>query len=159
MHIRENSFARDSHQLGEITSESNLNEKRLRADDALSLFLFIIRFVWDAYVEPALLEKIASLLYRIEKLEADKRIIEASGRESLSPADPDAKIMKTKEGFMPAYNVQSVVDSKHHMIGMMDVTDEPIDYHCLGGNVKALKEQLEIIPEEILADKGYANED
>lgn len=110
-------------------------------------------------VEPALLEKIASLQYRIEKLEADKRILEASGRESLSPADPEAKIMKTKEGFMPAYNVQSVVDSKHHMIGMMDVTDEPIDYHCLEDNVKALEEQLEIIPEEILADKGYANED
>lgn len=110
-------------------------------------------------VEPALLEKIASLQDRIEKLETDKRMLEASGRKAFSPADPDAKIMKTKEGFMPAYNVQSVVDSKHHMIGMMDITDDAIDYHCLEDNVKALEEQLDIIPEEVLADKGYANED
>lgn len=110
-------------------------------------------------VESALIEKIASLQERIEKLEADKRMLEASGRDRISPADPDAKIMKTKEGFMPAYNIQSVVDDKHHMIGMMDITDDAIDYHCLEENAKALEEQLDIIPEEFLADKGYANED
>ena len=79
-------------------------------------------------VEPALLEKIASLQDRIEKLEADKRRLETAGRKAFSPADPDAKIMKTKEGFMPAYNIHSVVDTKCLMIGMMDVTDDPIDY-------------------------------
>lgn len=110
-------------------------------------------------VEPALLEKIASLQSKIEKLESDKLLLETLGRESLAPADPDAKIMKTKEGFMPAYNVQSVIDHKHHMIGLMDVTDEPIDYPCIEKNTDALKEQIGIVPEELLADKGYANED
>ena len=110
-------------------------------------------------VEPALLEKIASLQDRIEKLEADKRMLETSRRKAFSPADPDAKIMKTKEGFMPAYNIQSVVDTKCHMIGMMDVTNDPIDYYLLEDNVKALEEQVDIIPEEVLADKGYANEE
>ena len=59
---------------------------------------------------------------------------------------------------MPAYNIQSVVDDNHYMIEMMDITEDAIDYYCLEENAKALVEQLDIIPEEFLADKGYANE-
>lgn len=110
-------------------------------------------------VESALLEKIASLQAQVEELEKSKRLLESLGRDAIAPADPDAKIMKTKEGFMPAYNIQSIIDHKHHMIGLMDVTDEPIDYPCLEKNTDALKEQIEVAPEELLADKGYANEE
>ncbi len=67
--------------------------------------------------------------------------------------------MKTKEGFMPAYNVQSTVDNKHHMLAQLDVTDDPNDYYHLAENIESLEEQIGIVPEEVLADKGYANED
>lgn len=110
-------------------------------------------------VETALLEKIASLQAQVEELENYKKFLETSEREAFAPSDPDAKIMKTKEGFMPAYNVQSTVDNKHHLISQMDVTDKPIDYECLESNVQALEQQIGVVPEELLADKGYANED
>ena len=110
-------------------------------------------------VEPALLEKIAKLQEQVHTLEKQKQLQEKLGRESIAPADPEAKIMKSKEGFYPAYNVQSTVDSENHMIAQMDVTDEPNDYHSLESNINALKEQLDINPETVLADKGYANED
>lgn len=110
-------------------------------------------------VEPALLEKIATLQEQVQTLEQQKQLLEKLGRDSIAPADPQAKIMKSKEGFYPAYNVQSTVDSKNHMIAQMDVTDEPNDYHSLESNINALKEQLDINPKTVLADKGYSNED
>ena len=110
-------------------------------------------------VEPALLEKIAALQEQVQTLEQQKQLLEKLGRDSIAPADPHAKIMKSKEGFYPAYNVQSTVDSKNHMIAQMDVTDEPNDYHSLESNINALKEQLDINPKTVLADKGYSNED
>ena len=110
-------------------------------------------------VEPALLEKIAKLQEQVQTLEQQKQLLENLGRDSIASADPQAKIMKSKEGFYPAYNVQSTIDDKNHMIAQMDVTDQPNDYHSLESNIKALKDQLDITPEIALADKGYANED
>jgi len=110
-------------------------------------------------VEPALLEKIAQLQEQVQTLEQQKQLLEKLGRESIAPADPEAKIMKSKEGFYPAYNVQSSIDTKNHMLAQMDVTDQVNDYDSLEHNIKALKDQLGIKPESVLADKGYANED
>jgi transposase len=110
-------------------------------------------------VEPALLEKIAKLQEQVQELEQQKQMLEKLGRESIAPADIEAKIMKSKEGFYPAYNAQSIVDTKHHMIALMDVTDEPNDYNSLESNLNALESQIGLTPDEALADKGYANED
>lgn len=110
-------------------------------------------------VEPALLEKIVKLQEQVQALEQQKQLLEKLGRDSIAPADPQAKIMKSKEGFYPAYNVQSTIDDKNHMIAQMDVTDHPNDYHSLESNRNSLKDQLGIKPEIALADKGYANED
>lgn len=109
-------------------------------------------------VEPALLDKIAKLQEQVQTLEKQKQLLEKLGRESIAPADPEAKIMKSKEGFYPAYNVQSTVDSENHMIVQMDVTDQVNDLGSLEPNVDALKNQLGIVPKTILADKGYCNE-
>jgi len=110
-------------------------------------------------VEPALLEKIAKLQGQVQELERQRQILEKSGLESVAPADPEAKVMKSKDGYYPAYNVQSVVDTRNHMIAQMDVTDQPNDYYSLEPNIKALEDQLCITPETVLADGGYANED
>ena len=77
----------------------------------------------EIFIEPALLEKIAQLQAQVQTLEQQKQLLEKLGRESIAPADSQAKIMKSKEGFYPAYNVQSTVDIQNHMIAQMDVTD------------------------------------
>jgi hypothetical protein len=67
--------------------------------------------------------------------------------------------MKTKDGFLPAYNVQTTVDNDSHFITSCEVTDYPNDFHSLEENANTLKEQLDIVPETYLADGGYANEE
>jgi len=96
---------------------------------------------------------------RLEELESQKKILEALGRESLAPADIEAKVMKTKDGFLPSYNIQSTVDNDSHFITTFEVTDYPNDYHSLEENTDTLKKQLDIVPDDCLADGGYANEE
>jgi transposase len=95
----------------------------------------------------------------IEKLEKQKTFLESLGVNSISLSDPSAKIMKTKEGFMPSYNVQATVDNDSHFITSCQVTDHPNDYYSLEENINTLQEELEVQPQKVIADAGYANEE
>jgi len=107
----------------------------------------------------ALKRQIAHLQEEMQTLQSQKDLLEKSGRQSLAPADPDAKVMKTKDGFLPAYNVQATVDNASHFLTSCQVTDYPNDFHSLKENVDTLREQLDIVPQTYLADSGYANEE
>jgi transposase len=110
-------------------------------------------------VDDSLLKKIVALEKKVAKLEQIKNELESRDVESIYSSDPEAKTMKDKSGFMPGYNIQSTVDAEHHMIVQMDVTDYQNDIDCLEKNVNAVKEQVELTPETLLADAGYGNED
>jgi transposase len=103
--------------------------------------------------------KVAVLQNQIEKLESRKALLVAADREWLSSTDPQAKLMKSKNGFIPAYNVQNTVDNDTHFITTCEVTDYPNDYYSFEENATTLKEQLGIVPQTYLADGGYANEE
>ena len=102
--------------------------------------------------------QIDSLQKQVYSLKSDKALLEALGRNSLAPADHEARIMKTKDGFLPAYNVQTTVDNASHFITSCQVTDRENDYHSLEENINTLHNELGILPEQVLADAGYANE-
>jgi len=104
-------------------------------------------------------KKIAYLQQEVETLQSQKSLLEILCRQSLAPADPAARVMKTKDGFLPSYNVQATVDNDSHFITTFEVTDYPNDFHSLKENADRLKEQLDIVPETYLADSGYANEE
>ena len=99
------------------------------------------------------------LQQEVAVLKAQKSLLATHERESLAPSDPQARIMKTKDGFLPAYNVQTTVDNKSHFITSCEVTDHGNDYHSLEENLQKLNEELSIQPEQVLADAGYANEE
>jgi transposase len=103
--------------------------------------------------------RIDYLQKQVGELESQRKLLESMGRESLAPADPDARVMKTKDGFLPAYNVQATVDNGSHFITSFEVTCYPNDFHCLQENADTLKEQLDIVPGIYTADGGYANEE
>ena len=103
--------------------------------------------------------KISNLQKQVAALESQKNLLKILGRESLAPADPQAKVMKTKEGLVPAYNVQTTVDNDSHFITSCQATDYQNDIYSLEENINTLKEQLDIVPQSCLADCGYANEE
>jgi transposase len=110
-------------------------------------------------VDRYLLDKIMTLQKHVEELTAHKATLETSGQKYLSPSDPDALLMKSRDGKVPAYNVQTVVDDAYHMIAATDVLTEQDDHAALPRMVTAVKEELGITPLEITADKGYYTPD
>jgi len=102
-------------------------------------------------------KKIEKLEDEKNKLEEFKKQLEESGKRYISPTDPDASMMKSRDGKMACYNVQAGVDVKHHMIALAEVTDDECDINLLKTDFEKLIEQLDIVPDEIEADKGYGN--
>lgn len=110
-------------------------------------------------MESSLLEKIARLSQQVEELQAEKQRMLDEGSQRSFPSDREARLMKTRNGFVPAYNVQSVVDSQHHLIGAMQVTDHPNDFEDLQPSIHAMQEDLQVEVSQAVADTGYANEE
>ena len=94
---------------------------------------------------------------QVSKLESQKRQLVDTGKNYLAPNDTAANLMKSRHGKIPAYNGQTIVDKKHRMIILSEIRTETCDINQLKDNVDDLKEQVDIEPEILDADKGYAN--
>jgi transposase len=76
-----------------------------------------------------------------------------------SHAEPEAGFMKTAQGMLPAYNVQTAVDAEHGLIVAQQVIDEPNDKRSLLPMAEAAQQALGESPSPIhvVADTGYSN--
>jgi transposase len=105
------------------------------------------------------LDKIIELQKQLEELQRQKEILEKEGRNYISPSDPEARLMKSRDGKIPGYNVQIAVDAENKMIADSEVVTEETDLHQLPKMIESIKEELGAVPEEVLADRGYNNPD
>lgn len=113
----------------------------------------------DYQVEPALLQKIAELQKQLETMKAQQEFLKSEKRENFAPADPDAKLMKGRDGYAPAYNLQTGVDKKNKLLVYAEMTDSVMDMLSLKVDVDQTVDQLGIVPKIVLADCGYADLD
>jgi transposase len=72
--------------------------------------------------------------------------------------DPESRIMKSKDGFVQAYNAQAAVDAQAQIIVAQDVTQSPIDCGQLVPMTDAIEANLGRKPEQLSADAGYCSE-
>lgn len=104
-------------------------------------------------------KKLEEVKKRLERYEGYRSYMEEKGLSQISLTDPEARLMKSRNGFMVAYNVQTAVDSETHMIEDFQVTNQPNDQGLLESTLEGIKAER---PEEILeatADKGYIKEE
>jgi len=104
-------------------------------------------------------DKIAALteeMDRLKKLEV--RMLEAPDQQ-LSMTDPDARSMKYRGGGMVGYNVQTAVDTDHHLIVSHDVTNVGSDRRHLTRMAQQAKAELQTDSLTVFADEGYYNGD
>lgn len=72
--------------------------------------------------------------------------------------EPEAGLMRTSNGFMPAYNVQAAVDAEHKLIVAQQVTDQATDNRSLQSMAEAAKTAVGgTQPINVVADAGYSN--
>src|SRR5208282_6468419 len=72
--------------------------------------------------------------------------------------DPDSRIMKSKEGFVQAYDAQAAVDAEAQIIVAHELTQCGSDQGQLVPLVEAIENNLGRKPEQASADSGYCSE-
>src|SRR5689334_18284811 len=72
--------------------------------------------------------------------------------------DPESRIMKSKEGFVQAYNAQAAVDANAQIIVAHELTQCGSDHGQLVPLVEAIENNLGRLPEQASADSGYCSE-
>jgi len=107
----------------------------------------------------AYIEKIIALQRQVEELESQKEILERENRKHISGADPEALLMKSRDGMIPGYNVQIAVDAEYKMIADSEVVTEETDLGQLPNMIESIKEELGKAPLEAIADSGYNTPD
>jgi transposase len=76
-----------------------------------------------------------------------------------SHTEPEAGFMKTTQGMVPAYNVQTAVDAEHGLIVAQQVTDEANDTRSLLPMAEAAQQAVgdPTASMHVVADAGYSN--
>jgi len=82
--------------------------------------------------------------------------MEGSNTNQLCVTDPECRLMKTRDGCKPSYNVQTAVEVDNHIIVHYSVENETVDWNLLESGINGAKETLGVEKLEGVADKGYA---
>jgi transposase len=105
------------------------------------------------------LKKIIELEKENRRLKELEEKLKASDKNYISPTDTDANLMRTRDGKMPAYNVQITADSENKFIVATEVVTDETDIYQLSNMVNQIEAATGEKPKEIIADKGYYNLD
>ncbi|MCF2948511.1 IS1182 family transposase [Paraglaciecola aquimarina] len=99
--------------------------------------------------------KLVWLKERLVELEALQKEVNDHPDKQISQTDPDSRLMQTHHmSRKVCYNVQTAVDTKHHLIVSHEVTNTP-DRGQLTSVANQVQEVLKTNKITILADKGY----
>jgi transposase len=102
-------------------------------------------------------ERLEALRRQMRQLQAMEQAVADAPDHQVSLTDPDARAMATngKGTGMVGYNVQTVVDAKHHLIIAHEVTNVGHDKHQLANMARQAKEVTGTPGLTVLADRGY----
>jgi len=104
-----------------------------------------------------LYEKIASLRQQMRKLDQVRKQLKKQPDKQLSMTDPDARSMATsgRGSGIVGYNVQTAVDTKHHLIVAHEVTNVGNDHGQLSRMATSAKNAMGKARLKVVADRGY----
>ena len=91
------------------------------------------------------------------RLKGIEKELHATPDKQLSITDPDARAMKTGGKGIVGYNVQTAVDSEHHLIVAHEVTNKGSDRAQLYSMSQQAKDVLAVDELTVVADRGYYN--
>ncbi len=102
-------------------------------------------------------DKITKLREEIERLNAISTEMMKADDKQISLSDPDARSMATsgRDTGIVGYNVQSAVDTKHHLIVAHEVTNVGTDRHQLSNMAEQARDAVGSETLEAVADRGY----
>lgn len=142
-------------------TSAKMERRKQQIEDSINRYLTVL----DAadQEEPAatqvntarLKEKITALKKRMQELNELDMKMQAAPDKQLSLTDPDARSMKTRGTGIVGYNVQTAVDTKHHLIVAHEVTNVGSDRSQLSTMAKQAGTAMGAKKITVIADRGY----
>jgi hypothetical protein len=141
----------------------NCSAKRAQIDESIARYLSQLdsadrqgEAVPEAKIT-RLNEKIATLREEIQRLNGLNTLMMQTEDKQISLTDPDARSMATsgRGSGMVGYNVQSAVDTKHHLIVTHEVTNVGSDRSQLSRMTEQARAAIGSEAIEAVADRGY----
>ena len=104
-------------------------------------------------------KQIAALKQQMHDAKAMEAKVLAAPDKQISLTDPDARAMATnaRSSGVVGYNVQTTVDTKHHLIVAHEVTNDMSDRRQLSKMARQARSAIETDDLEVIADRGYFN--
>ena len=102
-------------------------------------------------------DKIAALRERMKELKALEAEVLAAPEQQISLTDPDARSMATsgRDSGIVGYNVQTAVETEHHLIVAHEVTNVGNDRTQLANMAGQAKAAMGVEGLDVMADRGY----
>jgi transposase len=102
-------------------------------------------------------DKLEKLKSEVGKLGAMEKRMQAAPDEQISLTDPDSRSMATsgRGSGVVGYNVQTAVETQHHLIIAHEVTNKGNDTAHLANMAEQAKAVLAVDKLEVVADRGY----
>ena len=100
-------------------------------------------------------DKITALKQQMQVLKDVEARLNETPDKQLSLTDPDARSMKTRGTGIIGYNVQTAVDTKHHLIVAHEVTNNGIDRDQLTSMARQARDAIATEELTVIADRGY----
>ena len=100
-------------------------------------------------------QKLEQIRERVAKYKGYQKRMKETGETQILETDPECRTIHTKEGQLPAYNIQTAVDDRHHLIVSFETTNANTDQGLLDQMAEQTKDEMGVETIEALADKGY----
>ena len=106
-----------------------------------------------------LYDKIAQLQKKIEQLENLQENLNSRENNYINATDADAMLVKSRQGKIPGYNVETIVDSENMMIMHQYLSDSETDMREIAPAIEKLEEEYAEVPDILSGDAGFNNLD
>jgi len=104
-------------------------------------------------------EELKDTKKRKAKLEEISKRLKESKRKNVVASEPDSRVMKTKGGRLPSYNLEAAVDSENQIIVGMQLTQGETDHGQLPQMVTQVEANTGLSPDIVLGDSGFSDEE
>ena len=144
---------------------SNATKVLLDVEEKINQYMKELDEVDAAEAKPGALTKedISGVLDYLERrkkqLTEALEQMESEGLNHICTTDTESRLMKTRDGVRPSFNVQTAVESQNHLIVHYDVTSDCVDWNLLEAGISGAKEALGVKNLEGIADRGYGSDE
>jgi transposase len=108
---------------------------------------------------PELPEHLRDAKERKARLEEISRQLKEGDRKTVVATEPESRVMLTRDGKRPCYNVQAAADTENQIVVAMKVTQNENDHGFLPQMVEDMESNVGLAPDVSLADTGYSDEE